>query len=128
MMTVRNDTSLSQDDKRAKMMDIRKISSDKIRAILTDDQKTKYDALQAEMRERMKERSREERRPATAIIGIVISREQKAGGAGLFRPFCVWTPPSRVPCGYNEVTAQWISGVRVCLRPVWTISKGSSEE
>lgn len=57
MMAVRNDTSLSQDDKRAKMMDIRKGSQDKIRAILTDDQKTKYDALQAEMREKMKERN-----------------------------------------------------------------------
>ena len=57
MMALRNDTSLSQDDRRAKMMDIRKGSQDKIRAILTDDQKTKYDALQAKMRERMKERS-----------------------------------------------------------------------
>jgi len=56
MMALRNDTSISQDDKRAKMMDLRKASSDKIRAILTDDQKTKYDALQAEMKERMKER------------------------------------------------------------------------
>jgi Spy/CpxP family protein refolding chaperone len=56
MMAVRNDTSLSQDDKRTKMMGIRKSSQDKIRAILTDDQKTKYDALQAEMREKMKER------------------------------------------------------------------------
>ena len=56
MMALRNDTSLSQDDRRAKMMDIRKSSQDKIRAVLTDDQKTKYDALQAEMRERMKER------------------------------------------------------------------------
>jgi Spy/CpxP family protein refolding chaperone len=56
MMAVRNDASLSQDDKRAKMMDIRKSSQDKIRGILTDDQKTKYDAMQAEMRERMKER------------------------------------------------------------------------
>jgi protein CpxP len=56
MMALRNDTSLSQDDRRAKMMDIRKSSQDKIRAVLTDDQKTKYDAMQAEMRERMKER------------------------------------------------------------------------
>ena len=56
MMAVRNDTSLSQDDRRTKMMGIRKDSQDKIRAILTDDQKTKYDAMQAEMRERMKER------------------------------------------------------------------------
>jgi Spy/CpxP family protein refolding chaperone len=56
MMAVRNDTSLSQDDKRSKMMDIRKASQDKIRAVLTDDQKTKYDAMIAEMKERMKER------------------------------------------------------------------------
>ena len=56
MMAVRNDTSLSQDDKRTKMMGIRKSSQDKIRALLTDDQKTKYDAMQAEMREKMKER------------------------------------------------------------------------
>lgn len=56
MMAVRNDASLSQDDRHAKMMDIRKSSQDKIRGILTDDQKTKYDAMQAEMRERMKQR------------------------------------------------------------------------
>jgi Spy/CpxP family protein refolding chaperone len=55
MMAVREDSSLSQDDRRSKMMDIRKASQDKIRAILTDDQKTKYDALQAQMKERMKE-------------------------------------------------------------------------
>ena len=38
------------------MMDIHKASQDKIRAMLTDDQKTKYDAMQAEMQEKMKER------------------------------------------------------------------------
>jgi periplasmic protein CpxP/Spy len=53
---VRNDTSLSRPDMRAKMMDIHKAAQDKIRAILTDDQKTKYDAMQAEMQEKMKER------------------------------------------------------------------------
>jgi Spy/CpxP family protein refolding chaperone len=53
---VRNDTSLSRDDMRAKMMDIHKAAQDKIRALLTDEQKTKYDALQAEMQQRMKER------------------------------------------------------------------------
>jgi Spy/CpxP family protein refolding chaperone len=55
-MAVRNDTSLSQDDKRSKMMDIRKSSQDKIRGILTDDQKPKFDEMQAQMKERMKER------------------------------------------------------------------------
>jgi Spy/CpxP family protein refolding chaperone len=52
-MAVRNDTSLSQDDKHAKMMDIHTASQAKIRALLTDDQKTKYDAMQAEMKARM---------------------------------------------------------------------------
>jgi periplasmic protein CpxP/Spy len=59
MMALRNDTSLSQDDRRSKMMEIRKGSQDKIRAILSDEQKTKYDAMQAEMRERMKERQQQ---------------------------------------------------------------------
>jgi Spy/CpxP family protein refolding chaperone len=56
MMAVREDTSIAGADKRAKMMDIHKAAQDKIRALLTDDQKTKYDALQAEMRERMENR------------------------------------------------------------------------
>lgn len=51
-MAVHNDTTLAQADKRAKMMDIHKAAQDKIRALLTDDQKTKYDALQAEMKAR----------------------------------------------------------------------------
>jgi periplasmic protein CpxP/Spy len=49
---VREDTSVAGPDKRAKMMDIHKASQDKIRALLTDDQKTKFDALQTQMRER----------------------------------------------------------------------------
>jgi Spy/CpxP family protein refolding chaperone len=56
MMALREDTSIAGADKRAKMMDIHKAAQDKIRALLTDDQKTKYDALQAEMRERMENR------------------------------------------------------------------------
>ena len=52
MMALRNDTATPKADKRAKMMDIHKASQEKIRGVLTDDQKTKYDALQAEMRER----------------------------------------------------------------------------
>ena len=53
---VREDTSIAKADKRAKMMDIHKASQDKIRAVLTDDQKTKYDALQAQMKERREKR------------------------------------------------------------------------
>jgi periplasmic protein CpxP/Spy len=56
MMALRNDTSMSQDDKRSKMMDLRKASNDKIRGVLTDEQKPKFDEMQAQMRERMKER------------------------------------------------------------------------
>jgi protein CpxP len=49
---VREDASVAGPDKRAKMMDIHKASQDKIRALLTDDQKTKFDALQTQMRDR----------------------------------------------------------------------------
>jgi protein CpxP len=52
MKALHEDTSVAGPDKRAKMMDIHKTSQDKIRALLTDDQKTKFDALQAQMRER----------------------------------------------------------------------------
>ena len=48
---LQDDTSIAGPDKRAKMMEIHKASQDKIRALLTDDQKTKFDALQAQMRE-----------------------------------------------------------------------------
>jgi protein CpxP len=49
---VREDTSITGPDKRAKMMDIHKAAQDKIRGLLTPDQQTKFDALQAQMRER----------------------------------------------------------------------------
>jgi protein CpxP len=52
MKALREDTSVAGSDKRTKMMDIHKASQDKIRALLTDDQKTKFDALQAQMKER----------------------------------------------------------------------------
>jgi Spy/CpxP family protein refolding chaperone len=52
MKALREDTSIAQDDKRTKMMDIRKSSQDKIRGLLTAEQQTKFDALQAQMRER----------------------------------------------------------------------------
>jgi protein CpxP len=51
-MAVRNDSSLASADQRSKMMDIRKTSQDKIRAVLNDDQKAKYDAMLAQMKER----------------------------------------------------------------------------
>lgn len=54
MKALREDTSVAQQDKRTKMMDIRKASQGKIRALLTPDQQTKFDALQTEMRGRMR--------------------------------------------------------------------------
>jgi Spy/CpxP family protein refolding chaperone len=46
------DTTIADADKRTKMMDIHKASQEKIRALLTPDQQTKFDALQAEMKNR----------------------------------------------------------------------------
>jgi Spy/CpxP family protein refolding chaperone len=54
MEGLRSNSSLSQDDRRSQMMSIRKAESDKIEALLTPDQKTKYAAMQAQMRDRMR--------------------------------------------------------------------------
>jgi len=66
MMAVRSDTSIAQADKRAKMMDIHKASQAKIRAVLTPEQATKYDALQAQMQERRQSRDGGQGAPAPA--------------------------------------------------------------
>ena len=49
---LREDTSTSMEEKRPRMQDIRKAASDKVRALLTPDQQTKYDEAQAKMRAR----------------------------------------------------------------------------
>jgi protein CpxP len=56
MMALREDTSTPQEQKRDKMMSIRSASQAKIRALLTDDQKVKFDKMEARMRERMQNR------------------------------------------------------------------------
>ncbi|MGP0019088.1 MAG: hypothetical protein ACLPHP_11005 [Candidatus Sulfotelmatobacter sp.] len=48
MQDLRSDSSLSQDDRRSKMMDIHKASDDQIRALLDDKQQKKFDAMQSE--------------------------------------------------------------------------------
>jgi Spy/CpxP family protein refolding chaperone len=48
-----SDTSMSMDDKRAKMRSLMEESNNKIRAILNDDQKQKFDKMQERMREHM---------------------------------------------------------------------------
>lgn len=47
MEALRSDTSLSQDDRRAKMMDIHKASNDQIRALLDPNQQKKWDAIES---------------------------------------------------------------------------------
>jgi protein CpxP len=51
-MALRDDTSLSQDDRMAKMRVIRDAQTAKIKALLNDDQKAKYDAMMAAQRQR----------------------------------------------------------------------------
>jgi len=50
-----SDTSLSQDDRRSKMRTVHESSSAKIRDVLNDDQKKKFDAWQQEMHDRMRQ-------------------------------------------------------------------------
>ncbi|MEO6912125.1 MAG: Spy/CpxP family protein refolding chaperone [Edaphobacter sp.] len=56
MKALREDTTTAKADKRSKMMEIRQASQDKIRNILTDEQKTKFDAMQAKMQARRQNR------------------------------------------------------------------------
>jgi len=53
MMALHSDTATAPQDKREKMMGIMKDSSASIRAILTPDQQTKYDAMMAKRKEEM---------------------------------------------------------------------------
>jgi periplasmic protein CpxP/Spy len=47
METLRSDTSTAPEDRRSKMMEIHKTSSDQIRALLNSDQQKKWDEMQA---------------------------------------------------------------------------------
>ena len=47
MEKLRSDSSLSQEDRRGKMMDIHKSTNDQIRALLTADQQKKWDEMQS---------------------------------------------------------------------------------
>jgi hypothetical protein len=53
MQSLHSDSSLSQEDKRSKMRSIFEDSNGKIRAVLNDDQKQKFDQMQQQKRERM---------------------------------------------------------------------------
>jgi protein CpxP len=56
MKALRDDTSTAKADKRSRMMEIHQASQDKIRNVLTDEQKTKFDAMQAKMQARRQNR------------------------------------------------------------------------
>lgn len=47
MDKLRSDTSLSQEDRRGKMMDIHKSTNDQVRALLNPDQQKKWDEMQS---------------------------------------------------------------------------------
>lgn len=53
---LRSNSSLGPEERRSQMMAIRKQTNAKVKAILTPEQATKFDALQARMRERMQGR------------------------------------------------------------------------
>jgi protein CpxP len=53
MVGLRQDTSLSEQDRRGKMMEIRKSTDDQIRGLLDSNQQKKWDAMQAKREQRM---------------------------------------------------------------------------
>jgi Spy/CpxP family protein refolding chaperone len=55
MQAMRGDTSTSREDKRSKMMSMHQASTQKIEAVMTDEQKQKFEADQQKMQERRSE-------------------------------------------------------------------------
>lgn len=53
MESMRQDSSASQQDRRAKMMDIRKNTDSQVRAVLDSNQQKKWDEMQAKREQRM---------------------------------------------------------------------------
>jgi hypothetical protein len=56
MQALRGDSSLSREDRMAKMQSIHADTKTKIEAVLNDDQKKKFEADQQQMQERMQQR------------------------------------------------------------------------
>ena len=69
LQAIRNDASLSQEKRREKIASVREETDKKIKQVLTTEQKTKYDARQAQRRARFDGMGREgiDRRPAIMI-------------------------------------------------------------
>ena len=55
MKTLHEDTSLAPDDKKAKMKELHDSSTEKINAVLTPDQQSKWKQMKQEMMEKHKE-------------------------------------------------------------------------
>ena len=55
MEELRGNTALSQEDRRAKMMEIREHQTAKVKAVLTPDQQKKFEVMEQRQRERMQE-------------------------------------------------------------------------
>ena len=53
MQKLHEDSSMSQEDRRSKMMDLHKTSNDQIRALLNPDQQKKFDEMQAKHEQKM---------------------------------------------------------------------------
>ena len=64
MHAIHSDTSLQPADRHAKMMDLHKAESDKLRAVLNEDQKAKFDAMEAKRHDRMQHGSGGQDAPA----------------------------------------------------------------
>jgi periplasmic protein CpxP/Spy len=58
MQQLRADSSLNQQDRRSKMMDIHQKSNDEIRALLNGNQQQEWDEMQKKRRERMEKHGR----------------------------------------------------------------------
>lgn len=66
MQQLRGDSSLSQQDRRPKMMEIHKSSNDQIRALLNPDQQQKWDKMQERHEQRMQKRHKDGQSPNAA--------------------------------------------------------------
>jgi periplasmic protein CpxP/Spy len=59
MRNLMQDSSLQPNDRHEKMRSIMEDTSNKVKAVLNDDQKAKFDQMQQQMRERMQQRHQE---------------------------------------------------------------------
>ena len=64
MKAIREDTTLSKEQRMAKIMELRKGTDEQIDAVLTPEQKTKLDQLRKETRAKMKERMEKDKAAA----------------------------------------------------------------